>query len=47
VLVSFGDSIAFEDTLDAALDQLFGGDSGADAAEMILPGARRGALPPL
>ena len=30
VLVAFGDEIAFEDTLDAALDALFGGDSGAD-----------------
>ncbi|NQX12838.1 UPF0182 family protein [Microbacteriaceae bacterium VKM Ac-2855] len=33
VLVSFGDKIAFEDTLDAALDSLFGGDSGADAGD--------------
>jgi uncharacterized protein len=33
VLVSFGDSIAFEDTLDQALDALFGGDSGADAGD--------------
>jgi len=33
VLVSFGDSIAFEDTLDQALDSLFGGDSGADAGD--------------
>ena len=33
VLVSFGDEIAFEDTLDAALDQLFGGNSGADAGD--------------
>lgn len=33
VLVSFGDKIAFEDTLDEALDQLFGGDSGADAGD--------------
>ncbi len=29
VLVAFGDEIAFEDTLDEALDVLFGGDSGA------------------
>ncbi|MGB4706136.1 MAG: UPF0182 family protein [Aquiluna sp.] len=28
VLVAFGDQIAFEDTLDLALDALFGGDSG-------------------
>lgn len=33
VLVSFGDEIAFEDTLDEALDELFGGDSGATAGD--------------
>ena len=33
VLVSFGQEIAFEDTLDAALDQLFGGNSGAPAPD--------------
>ncbi|WP_419819257.1 UPF0182 family membrane protein [Glaciibacter flavus] len=33
VLVSFGDQIAFEDTLDASLDVLFGGDSGAAAGD--------------
>ena len=33
VLVGFGDKIAFEDTLDLALDALFGGDSGADAGD--------------
>ena len=33
VLVSFGDQIAFEDTLDAALDDLFGGNSGASAGD--------------
>ncbi|KJL44676.1 MULTISPECIES: UPF0182 family protein [Microbacterium] len=33
VLVSFGDKIAFEDTLNEALDTLFGGDSGADAGD--------------
>ncbi|MBA4246912.1 MAG: hypothetical protein C0444_01260 [Microbacterium sp.] len=33
VLVAFGDSIAFEDTLDEALDSLFGGDSGANAGD--------------
>ena len=37
VAVSFGDSIAFEDTLDAALDKLFGGDSGADAGDTDIP----------
>lgn len=34
VLVSFGDKIAFEDTLDAALDELFGGNSGASAGDV-------------
>ena len=37
VLVSFGDRVAFEDTLDAALDELFGGDSGADAGDTDVP----------
>jgi Uncharacterized conserved protein len=37
ILVAFGDSIAFEDTLDAALDSLFGGDSGADAGDGDVP----------
>ncbi len=44
VLVSFGDSIAFEDTLDAALDKLFGGDSGADAGDTGVPD--EGTTPP-
>lgn len=33
VLVAFGDKIAFKETLDAALDSLFGGDSGSDAGD--------------
>jgi len=33
VLVSFGDKIGFEDTLDAALNSVFGGDSGATAGD--------------
>ena len=37
VLVSFGDQIAFEDTLDAALDSLFGGNSGASAGDGDVP----------
>ena len=37
VLVSFGDRIAFEDTLDEALDALFGGDSGASAGDSLAP----------
>jgi hypothetical protein len=37
VLVSFGNQIAFEDTLDQALDKLFGGDSGATAGDTTVP----------
>ena len=33
VLVAFGDNVAFEDTLDQALDSLFGGNSGATAGD--------------
>ena len=33
VLVAFGDDIGFADTLDEALDQVFGGDSGAEAGD--------------
>ncbi len=33
VLVAFGDKVGFADTLDAALDQVFGGDSGAQAGD--------------
>jgi len=33
VLVAFGDKIAFEDTLDEALNSLFGGNSGASAGD--------------
>jgi len=33
VLVAFGDEVAFEDTLQEALDALFGGDSGANAGD--------------
>ena len=45
VLVAFGDAIAFEDTLNEALDTLFGGDSGADAGDGTVepdPGATPG-----
>lgn len=39
VLVAFGDQIAFQDTLDQALNVLFGGDSGAAAGdEEVEPG---------
>ena len=37
VLVAFGDQIAFEDSLDQALDALFGGDSGFDAPAADAP----------
>jgi len=37
VLVSFGDEIAFESTLDAALDEIFGGDSGASTGDEGVP----------
>ena len=37
VLVAFGDDIAFEDSLDEALDELFGGDSGAEAGDGVTP----------
>jgi uncharacterized membrane protein (UPF0182 family) len=43
ILVSFGEKIAFEDTLDEALDALFGGDSGAEAGDSSDLG---GAKPP-
>lgn len=33
VLVAFGDQVGFADTLDEALDQVFGGDSGAQAGD--------------
>jgi uncharacterized membrane protein (UPF0182 family) len=33
VLVSFGNQVAFEDTLNQALDALFGGDAGADSGD--------------
>ena len=32
-LVAFGDQVGFADTLDEALDQVFGGDSGAEAGD--------------
>ncbi|GAB3616666.1 UPF0182 family protein [Okibacterium endophyticum] len=43
VLVAFGDQIAFEDTLDQALDVLFGGDSGANAGDNEVPDIEEGA----
>jgi uncharacterized protein len=33
ILVAFGNKVAFEDTLNEALDSLFGGDSGADGGD--------------
>jgi uncharacterized membrane protein (UPF0182 family) len=37
VLVAFGDKLAFQDTLDKALDVLFGGNSGAEAGDTSVP----------
>ncbi|WP_111719322.1 UPF0182 family protein [Homoserinimonas sp. OAct 916] len=45
VLVAFGDKIAFEATLDTALDTLFGGSSGASAGDNALPPDTPGAKP--
>lgn len=42
VLVAFGEKVAFEDTLDAALDKLFGGDAGADAGDDEVSGGGGG-----
>lgn len=42
VLVAFGDKIAFEDTLDEALNSLFGGDSGAAAGDSGASGGGSG-----
>ena len=38
VLVSFGDNVGFADTLSEALDQVFGGDSGATTGEQAVNG---------
>jgi uncharacterized membrane protein (UPF0182 family) len=46
VLVAFGDQIAFQDTLDQALDVLFGGDSGAAAGDQeVEPDTGEGEAP--
>ncbi|WP_454852130.1 UPF0182 family membrane protein [Promicromonospora soli] len=37
ILVAFGDDIGFADTLDEALDQVFGGDSGVETGEEAPP----------
>ena len=42
VLVAFGDKVGFADTLDEALDQVFGGDSGASAGDADNAGASAG-----
>ncbi|PWG60859.1 UPF0182 family membrane protein [Bifidobacterium catulorum] len=41
VLVAFGDQVGFADTLDEALDQVFGGDSGASAGDADKTGQSR------
>lgn len=38
VLVAFGDKIGFADTLTEALDQVFGGESGAEVPGEVVPG---------
>jgi uncharacterized membrane protein (UPF0182 family) len=45
VLVSFGDQIGFADTLDEALDQVFGGNSGASAGDAGTGGEGTGETP--
>jgi uncharacterized membrane protein (UPF0182 family) len=46
VLVAFGDKIAFEDTLDEALNSLFGGNSGASAGDQGNNGSGGGTTTP-
>jgi uncharacterized protein len=46
VLVAFGDKIGFAPTLDAALNQLFGGDSGATAGDSANNGQTPAVTPP-
>jgi uncharacterized membrane protein (UPF0182 family) len=46
VLVAFGDKIGFAPTLDAALNQLFGGDSGATAGDSVNNGQTPAVTPP-
>lgn len=41
VLVAFGDQVGFAPTLDEALDQVFGGDSGAQAGDSDVDAAER------
>lgn len=45
VLVAFGDQVGFADTLDEALDQVFGGDSGASAGDAANAGGDSGDEP--
>ena len=40
VLVAFGDQVGFANTLDEALDQVFGGNSGASAGDARIPATR-------
>jgi hypothetical protein len=42
VLVAFGDQVGFADTLDGALDQVFGGNSGASAGDAGKPAGEAG-----
>ncbi len=46
VVVSFGNKIAWAKTLDSALDQLFGGNSGAQAGDSDVAKSKSGDAPP-
>ncbi len=46
VLVAFGDEVGYAPTLQEALDQVFGGDSGADAGDAGTPGTDPSTEPP-
>jgi uncharacterized membrane protein (UPF0182 family) len=46
VVVAFGNDLAWSDTLDGALDELFGGDSGATAGDAGDEGPSDGSAPP-
>ena len=47
VLVAFGEEVGYAPTLDEALDQVFGGDSGANAGDAGTPGEGDGGTPPV
>ncbi|MFC5369805.1 UPF0182 family protein [Arcanobacterium bovis] len=45
VLAMFGDKVGFAPTLDAALDKVFGGDSGVSAGDAAIKGAKTAPIP--